>query len=76
MPEQRDGPGRPLTPRQGALIVANATVLVLAYGAVVLGGARTNIQGALERAAYGSIVLFVVAVMVQLLILVWLERSR
>ena len=56
------------------LLVLNATALVIAYGAVVLGGARSNVQGALERAAYGSIVLFLVAVIAQLLVLMWLER--
>jgi hypothetical protein len=72
---RRAGPaGRPLTARHGALIVTNATVLVVAYGAVVLGGARSNIQGALERAAYGSIVLFVVAIVAQLGVLIWLYR--
>jgi hypothetical protein len=74
VPRRARGQGRPLTARQGALIVTNATVLVLAYGAVVLGGARSNVQGALERAAYGSIALFVVAIVVQLLVLIWLDR--
>ncbi len=55
-------------------MVVNATALVVAYGAVVLGGARSNVQGALERAAYGSIVLFLVAVVAQLLVLMWFER--
>ena len=60
--------------RRGWLVVANATALVIAYGAIVLGGARSNVQGALERAAYGSIVLFLVAVIAQLLVLMWFER--
>jgi hypothetical protein len=60
--------------RRNWLVVLNATALVIAYGAVVLGGARSNVQGALERAAYGSIVLFLVAVVAQLLVLMWLER--
>ena len=60
--------------RRNWLVVLNATALVIAYGAVVLGGARSNVQGALERAAYGSIVLFLVAVVAQLLVLMWFER--
>ena len=69
-------PDRPrtLTGKVGWLIVANATALVVAYGAIVLGGARSNVQGALERAAYGSIVLVFVAVVAQLLVLIWFER--
>lgn len=67
--------GRPyLVPGRGWLIIANAVALTVAYGAVVLGGARSNVQGALERAAYGAIVLFVVAIVAQLLVLIWLER--
>lgn len=61
-------------PRRGWLVVVNATALVVAYGAVTLGGARSNVQGALERAAYGSIILFVVAIVAQLLVLMWFER--
>ena len=63
-----------VTAPRGWLIVANATALVVAYGAVVLAGARSNVQGALERAAYGAIILFFVAVVVQLLVLIWFER--
>jgi hypothetical protein len=61
-------------PRRGWLVVVNATALVVAYSAVTLGGARSNVQGALERAAYGSIILFVVAIVAQLLVLMWFER--
>ena len=70
MPEPR----RAITARRGWLIVLNATALVLVYGTVVIGGARSNVQGALERAAYGTIILFFAAVVVQLLVLIWFER--
>ena len=68
-----DHPGRPPIGR-GRLIVANAVLLVLAWGTVVLAGARSNVQGALENAAYGTIILFFVAIIVQLLVVMWFER--
>jgi hypothetical protein len=75
MPEQWGGDRAPLG--HGRLVVANAVLLVLAWGAIVLGGARSNVQGALELAAYGTIILFVVAILVQLLIVTWFEgRGR
>ena len=56
--------------------MANAVVLVLAWGTVILAGARSNVQGALENAAYGTIILFFVAIIVQLLVVMWFERRR
>jgi hypothetical protein len=61
---------------RGRLMVANTMLLVLAWGAVVIGGARSNVQGALELAAYGTIILFLVSIVVQLLIVMWFERRR
>ena len=61
---------------RGQLIVANAVLLVVAWGTVVLGGARSNVQGALENAAYGTIILFFVAIIVQLLVVMWFERRH
>jgi hypothetical protein len=61
---------------RGRLIVANAVLLVLAWGTVVLAGARSNVQGALETAAYGTIILFFTTIVVQLLVVMWFERRR
>ncbi|HET7699514.1 MAG TPA: hypothetical protein VFM06_01465 [Candidatus Limnocylindria bacterium] len=70
MAERRLGSAR----RRLPLVLANATVLVLLYGAVVIAGARSNAQGAIERAAFGTLILFWLAVLVQLLLLLWFER--
>jgi hypothetical protein len=69
-------PGDRAPLRHGRLIVANAVLLVLAWGAIVIGGARSNVQGALELAAYGTIILFVVAILVHLPIVTWFEQRR
>ncbi len=74
MPERWGGDRAPLG--HGRLIVANAVLLVLAWGAIVLGGARSNVQGALEVAAFGTIILLVLAILVQLLIVAWFEQRR
>jgi FtsH-binding integral membrane protein len=70
-----DRPSRTPIGRQ-RLIVANAVFLVVAWGVFVLAGARSNVQGALENAAYGTIILFFVAIVVQLLVVMWFERRR
>ena len=67
-------PERPLTTRQLKLVVANAVLLVLAWGVIVLAGMRANIQGNLEIAAYGTLILFFGALFVQLALITWLER--
>ncbi len=58
------------------LVLGNAIALVLAYAAVVIGGARSNIQGAIEMAAFGTLILFWLAVVAQLGLLIWFERRE
>lgn len=65
-----------LTRRRLVLVLANAIALVVLYGSVVIAGARSNVQGALETAAFGTLILFWLAIFAQLGVLVWLERHQ
>lgn len=72
MPDRRPA----LTRRRLVVVLANAVALVALYGSVVIGGARSNVQGAIEMAAFGTLILFWLAILTQLGVLVWLEGRR
>lgn len=60
-------------------IVMRAVAVTILWGFALLAGMRSNVQGSLEIAAYGTIILFTLAIIVQLLVLMgfeWLERRR
>jgi hypothetical protein len=67
-------PRRPLGTRYLLRVFLGAAVLAVAWGAVTILGARSNAQGAIEMAAYGTIILFPLTVFVQLLVITWFER--
>jgi hypothetical protein len=55
-------------------IVLRAVALTVMWGGLMLAGMRSNVQGSLELAAYGTLILFSLAVIVQLLVLMWFQR--
>jgi hypothetical protein len=57
-------------------IVLRAVAVTVLWGFALLAGMRSNVQGSLEMAAYGTLILFTLAIVVQLLILMWFEGRR
>jgi len=55
-------------------IVMRAVAVTVVWGVALLAGMRSNVQGSLEMAAYGTIILFTLAIVVQLLVLMLFER--
>jgi hypothetical protein len=55
-------------------IVMRAVAVTALWGFALLAGMRSNVQGSLEVAAYGTIILFTLAIVVQLLVLMWFQR--
>ena len=55
-------------------IVMRAVAVTVLWGFALLAGMRSNVQGSLEMAAYGAVILFTLAIVVQLLVLMVFER--
>ena len=55
-------------------IVLRTVAVTVIWGAALLAGMRSNVQGSLEVAAYGTVILFTLAIVVQLLVLMLFER--
>jgi len=55
-------------------IVMRAVAVTVLWGFALLAGMRSNVQGSLEIAAYGTLILFTLAIVVQLLVLMAIER--
>jgi len=65
---------RPETRRYIPGIVMRAVAVTVVWGVALLAGMRSNVQGSLEMAAYGTIILFTLAIVVQLLVLMLFEH--
>ena len=72
MPEPRRAETRRYIPG----IVLRAVAVTVIWGGALLAGMRSNVQGSLEMAAYGTLILLTVAIVVQLLVLMLFERLR
>lgn len=57
-------------------IVMRAVAVSVLWAGALLAGMRSNVQGSLEMAAYGTVILFTLAIVVQLVVLMLLERGR
>ena len=55
-------------------IVMRAVAVTVLWDFALLAGMRSNVQGSLEIAAYGTIILFTLAIVVQLLVLMAFEH--
>jgi hypothetical protein len=64
----------PLATAYAPLVLANTAVLVILFGGALVFGARSNIQGAIQGAGAGALLLIIIALLVQLTLLALVER--